>query len=82
MKKGEKDYSITKKKTLEIGRDWMRLGISCEKEVSGSGEKQNGLKERSAESAEAIRNNAGEKAKLELDGILLESITKSSIAEV
>ena len=82
MKKGEKDYSITKKKTLEIGRDWMKLGIACEKEVSGSGEKQNGLKERSAESAEAIRNNAGEKAKLELDGILLESITESSIAEV
>ena len=78
----EKDYSITKKKTLEIGRDWMKLGIACEKEVSGSGEKQNGLKERSAESAEAIRNNAGEKAKLELDGILLESITESSIAEV
>jgi Holliday junction resolvase len=31
MKKGEKDYSITKKKTLEIGRDWERLGFGHQK---------------------------------------------------
>ena len=29
MKKGEKDYSITRKKTLEIGRKWESLGVAA-----------------------------------------------------
>jgi Holliday junction resolvase len=31
MKKGEKDYSITKKRTVEIGRDWDSLGFGLPK---------------------------------------------------
>ena len=33
MKKGEKDYSITKKKTIEIGRDWNSLKIKAPVEI-------------------------------------------------
>ena len=80
MKKGEKDYSITKKRTLEIGRDWRRLGVVGE-EGAETAEKRNSREENLTKSADTIRNNAEENSKLELDGILLESITENAITE-
>ncbi len=81
MKKGERDYSITKKRTLEIGRDWFKLGVSCEKGVSGSEEGKVSLKDKPAGNDEAVRSNAVERNGLELNGILLEGITENAVAE-